>query len=178
MKVMPPTVGPILGATACYSARIFVRGAEEISAGKLRRVHGVLRMRNASEPDGARPNRFFKLNPNFDLTGVAVVEGLSANTTYSYRSAGSSPIWTAHNWILRRLSSGRGYSNTALRLHRMTNGSARSSSVPVATCCGSLAARWSIVAETRRFAQSCNSLKQGVKPTRYSWSAIRFTQTI
>jgi len=42
-------------------------------------------MRNASEPDGARPNRFFKLNPNFDLTGVAVVEGLSANTTYSYQ---------------------------------------------------------------------------------------------
>jgi alkaline phosphatase D len=75
-------VGPIVGATGASSSRIFVRGELELERGKPRRAHGVARLRERGREFG--PPRFFKLNPNFDLTGVVIFEGLSPETAYEY----------------------------------------------------------------------------------------------
>ncbi|HEU4405450.1 MAG TPA: alkaline phosphatase D family protein [Polyangiaceae bacterium] len=84
MKVREPSVGPIVGATGAGSVRILVRGELELEGGKPRRAHGVARLRERGREFG--PPRFFKLNPNFDLTGVVVFEGLSPETAYDYEA--------------------------------------------------------------------------------------------
>ncbi len=63
MKVLEPTVGPILGATTGESARIFLRGDYEDTKGRPRRCHAVVRPRRK----GAGPwtTRYVELDPNF-----------------------------------------------------------------------------------------------------------------
>ena len=84
MLVKKFTVGPIVGATDTKSVRIFGRGEYVVDAGQLRRGHAVIRIRkiggNFTTP------QYFKLNPNFDMTAVCFVDGLSAETTYEYQA--------------------------------------------------------------------------------------------
>lgn len=84
MKVRIPTVGPILGETTTSSARLFVRGEFERVDGRPRKCHGVGRMRKSSSASFGR-EKYFKLNPNFDMTGVGIFDGLSANASYVYQ---------------------------------------------------------------------------------------------
>ena len=83
MKVRPLTVGPILGETTGRTARIWGRGEfEQIRSGP-RRCFGVARIRE----DGRRYRSpiFFKMNPNFDMTGIAVFGRLKPETEYHYQ---------------------------------------------------------------------------------------------
>jgi len=84
MKVKPFSVGPIVGHTTHDSTRIFGRGEIEISSGRPRFSHGVVRYRKKGTRAYKRPI-YFKLNPNFDLTGIGVIEGLEADTVYQYQ---------------------------------------------------------------------------------------------
>jgi len=85
IRVLEPTVGPIVGATQTASVRIFLRGKVELSGSLPRRSHGVLRLKKTGDAEMGKP-RYFKLNPNFDFTGVVVVDGLEAETAYTYQA--------------------------------------------------------------------------------------------
>ena len=85
MKVQPLSVGPILGATGPDSARIFGRGEFQLDRGQPRRSHAVVRFRKRDSGDYGDP-KYGKLNPNFDMTAVTVLEGLSADTVYEYQA--------------------------------------------------------------------------------------------
>jgi len=74
-------VGPILGAVSPDSARLWGRG-REARKGVLRRMFGAARFRKKGGSFG--PAQHFKLNPNFDLTGVTVLHPLTPNTDYEY----------------------------------------------------------------------------------------------
>jgi alkaline phosphatase D len=52
------------------------------SDGSLRRIFGAARLREAGREFG--PTQWFKLNPNFDLTGITVFHGLQADSPYEY----------------------------------------------------------------------------------------------
>ena len=82
MRLQPFTVGPILGAVSSNTARVWGRGDELRVRGELQRFFGAARIRKCggvfSEP------QYFKLNPNFDLTGVTVFQDLQGDTIYEY----------------------------------------------------------------------------------------------
>ncbi len=84
MQVKRLTVGPILGATDISSAKIFGRADFEMDGDRPRRAHGVVRMRKKGDVDFLAPI-FFKMNPNFDMTGVVITSGLDSNTSYEYQ---------------------------------------------------------------------------------------------
>ncbi len=84
MKVRNLTVGPILGATMVDSVRIFGRAELEIEHHRPRKAHGVMRIRKLGEVKFSEPV-YFKMNPNFDMTGIAVVSKLQGNTRYQYQ---------------------------------------------------------------------------------------------
>lgn len=84
MKIRQLTVGPIVGATSHESVRLFGRGDLEFTEGQPRRAHGVVRLKSKDDAAFGEPI-FFKLNPNFDMTGVAIVQGLKGSTHYSYQ---------------------------------------------------------------------------------------------
>ncbi len=84
MLVQPLTVGPILGATTGETARVWGRGMLEPTGEGPRRTFGVARIR----PDGSSRYRqpvFFKMNPNFDMTGVAMFDDLVPEKVYEYQ---------------------------------------------------------------------------------------------
>jgi alkaline phosphatase D len=83
MQLSKPTVGPIVGAVSPTSARIFLRGELKLDGRSARRAHGVLRY----GPRGGQLGKpiFIKLNPSFDMTAVAVLENLQAETEYDYQ---------------------------------------------------------------------------------------------
>ena len=78
-------VGPILGAVSTESARLWGRGHGPRNGG-LRRMFGAARFRKKGRDFG--PAQYFKLNPNFDLTGVTVLHPLTAQTDYEYQIGG------------------------------------------------------------------------------------------
>ncbi len=84
MKINKLDVGPIIGATSNKSVRIFGRAKLEMSNGQPRRAHGVVRIREKDKGGFGKP-RYFKMNPNFDMTGIAIVTGLSDKRTYEYQ---------------------------------------------------------------------------------------------
>lgn len=83
MRVLPLTVGPILGATAASQCRIWGRADYQSGPAGPRRAFGVARIRQ----QGARARNpvFFKMNPNFDMTGVVVFDKLKPATAYQYQ---------------------------------------------------------------------------------------------
>lgn len=81
IQVRPLTVGPIVGHTRTHSARIWGRGHFEQTEDGPLRCFGALRFRQAGDSDYSPP-QFFRLLPNFDMTGVLVLEGLDASTSY------------------------------------------------------------------------------------------------
>jgi alkaline phosphatase D len=84
MKVLPLDLGPIVGATTPTSARLWGRAAYQPTPAGPRRACGASRLRpNGRKKRFGRP-LFFKMNPNFDLTGVVVFDGLEPDTTYEY----------------------------------------------------------------------------------------------
>ncbi len=83
VKVRPLTVGPILGATTGRSARVWGRGALELLDGDPRRCFGVVRVRPASSSHFRQPV-FCKMNPNFDMTGLVLLEDLIPEKEYVY----------------------------------------------------------------------------------------------
>lgn len=84
MKLQPLTVGPILGATTSDSARVWGRGGLELTASGPRRCFGVARIRQRGTFGYGDPI-FFKMNPNFDMTGVIRFEGLAPEAEYDYQ---------------------------------------------------------------------------------------------
>lgn len=83
MKIKYPTIGPIIGETTNNRVRLFIRGDLEWSDDHPRRCHGVYRIKKSDSAQFEKP-QYFKLNPNFDMTGIAVIENLSDNTYYDY----------------------------------------------------------------------------------------------
>lgn len=86
MKIHPLTVGPIVGATTRDTVRLWGRGKLELVPGGPRRCFGAARLRptDAVEADFGPPI-FCKMNPNFDMTGVIVFNGLQPDTSYTYQ---------------------------------------------------------------------------------------------
>ncbi|UCG24329.1 MAG: alkaline phosphatase family protein [Chloroflexota bacterium] len=84
MDVQPLTVGPILGATTGATTRIWGRGEYEQLQSGPRRCFGVARMRESGQR--FHSPRFFKMNPNFDMTGVVVFDELKPETSYVYQA--------------------------------------------------------------------------------------------
>lgn len=76
------TVGPILGAVSTNTARVWGRGKESRVGGVLQRLFGAARIRRDGDTFG-KP-QYFKLNPNFDLTGVTVFQDLQSDIKYEY----------------------------------------------------------------------------------------------
>ena len=85
VKIKPLTVGPILGDTDTDHARLWGRGAmETTSDGPPRRCFGVARIRTTRSTTYRNP-LFFKMNPNFDMTGTVVFTELKPGTDYQYQ---------------------------------------------------------------------------------------------
>ncbi|MEP1446354.1 MAG: alkaline phosphatase D family protein [Paraglaciecola sp.] len=84
MDVQNLTVGPIIGHSSSELVRIFGRAKLSIHDDRPRKTHGVIKYRKNGESDFSTP-AYFKMNPNFDLTGVIVLMGLEENTTYDYQ---------------------------------------------------------------------------------------------
>lgn len=82
MNIQPLSVGPIVGETTPNQARIWGRGDTDVVNGMPRRCFGAIRVRAAGDA-WLRPE-LFKMNPNFDLTGVAVLRRLQADQLYEY----------------------------------------------------------------------------------------------
>jgi alkaline phosphatase D len=83
LKVLPLTLGPIVGATTPTSVRLFGRAALELTSKGLRRAFGVARIK----PGGGRFRKplFFKMNPSFDMTGIVVFDSLEPNRVHEYQ---------------------------------------------------------------------------------------------
>ena len=84
MELKYPSVGPIVGQCSSKLSRIFIRGELEWYNHLPRRAHGVVRIKNKSSNSQYSSPIYFKLNPNFDMTGIAILEGLDADTNYEY----------------------------------------------------------------------------------------------
>ncbi len=84
IKVQPLTVGAILGATSGQSARLWGRGKMEKTENGPRRCFGVVRARPATSSHFRQPI-FFKMNPNFDMTGVVMLSDLEPEKEYDYQ---------------------------------------------------------------------------------------------
>lgn len=86
MNLQTPTVGPILGHTTPSQARLFLRGEAEPKGEGLNRCFAVVRYRPATSDQWSAP-LYNKMSPNFDVTAVIVLEGLTADTEYRYQAA-------------------------------------------------------------------------------------------
>ena len=80
MKLHALTVGPIVGETTPNRVRIWGRGQANVIDNLPRRCFGALRFRPHRASEWQRP-RIFKMNPNFDLTGIAILDGLKHGPT-------------------------------------------------------------------------------------------------
>lgn len=84
MRIFPVTVGPIVGATTGTAVRLWGRGEfEKIQSGP-RRCFGITRLWQQGEPPVSNV-KYFKMNPNFDLTGLIIYHNLQPETTYNYQ---------------------------------------------------------------------------------------------
>lgn len=85
MKILPLTVGPIVGKTTSASARLWGRGKGAIgSDGRPQRCFGIARFRKASARRFGAPV-LFKMKAHFDFTGITDLENLSPGTEYDYQ---------------------------------------------------------------------------------------------
>ena len=84
MKVNKLEVGPILGEVTSTQAKIFGRGKPEFIDNKIRRSHLVVHWRETKKRKW-QPSHYSKLNPNFDMSAVGVLENLSASRSYEYQ---------------------------------------------------------------------------------------------
>jgi alkaline phosphatase D len=83
MKLQPLTVGPIVGATTGRNVRLWGRGELEKTLSGPRRCFGVARLRRSGGRFGQA--KFFKMNPNFDMSGVVIFDRLRPKQHYFYQ---------------------------------------------------------------------------------------------
>jgi len=83
MQLHKLTVGPIVGETTQNRARIWGRGAAHVIDDQPRRCFGAIRYRKQGTPSWSR-TQIIKMNPNFDLTGLAILDRLQPETRYEY----------------------------------------------------------------------------------------------
>jgi alkaline phosphatase D len=82
--INPLTVGPI-GHAGFNSVRIWGRSDyEPLASGLPRRSFGVARIKASIGGRYGTPV-IFKMNPNFDMSGVAIFSDLAPDTEYSYQ---------------------------------------------------------------------------------------------
>ncbi len=85
IDLKPLSVGPIVGHADFDSVRIWGRAQYEATGnGSPRRCFGVARIRR-KESRGYEPPRYFKMNPNFDMSGIVVFTRLKADTEYVFQ---------------------------------------------------------------------------------------------
>ena len=95
MKVKTLTVGPILGAVTGNNARVFGRGEYQkytqgllqwwnFRLGNKHHCFGVARIRLLGTSN-FQPPIVFRINPNFDMTGVAIFNNLLPQKDYEYQ---------------------------------------------------------------------------------------------
>lgn len=79
------TVGPIVGHADINHVRIWGRATyQPLESGTPRRAFGAARIRKKDAGSYCSPH-FFKMNPNFDMSGVIVFTDLEPNTKYVYQ---------------------------------------------------------------------------------------------
>jgi len=84
-QIQPLTIGPIVGHTDTNQVRIWGRAKyEPLKSGFPRRVFGVARIKKQNGGGYGSP-KIFKMNPNFDLTGLFVYSNLKKETHYTYQ---------------------------------------------------------------------------------------------
>jgi alkaline phosphatase D len=84
MKIQTPTVGPIVGGTEPTRSRIWIRGEFQREDSDPRRAFGVIRHRKKGTSRWSLP-KLFKMNPNFDMTGIAILNDLPPRTRWEYQ---------------------------------------------------------------------------------------------
>ncbi len=87
MKLSPLTVGPNIRGASGNTIRLWGRGEYQTrskQSQELKRCVGGARIRKKGEKSFSQPT-FFKMNPNFDMTGVVVFSELESETTYEYQ---------------------------------------------------------------------------------------------
>jgi len=83
LKLKRLDVGPIVGETTPSRVRIWGRAEAQVVQGQPRRCFGCLHYRESGKSQWSRP-QYFKMNPNFDLTGLAILIRLKPETAYEY----------------------------------------------------------------------------------------------
>lgn len=83
LKLRTLDVGPIVGETTTERVRIWGRAEPHIVENKPRRCFGALRIRRQRLKTWSN-TRYCKMNPNFDLTGLIIVDQLKPDTTYEF----------------------------------------------------------------------------------------------
>lgn len=84
MKLKSPSVGPIVGFTDYFQSRIWLRGDFEPQNGSYRRCFGAIRYKKEADLVWSA-TKVGKLSPNFDMSGVFPLTGLSEDTGYLYQ---------------------------------------------------------------------------------------------
>ena len=84
MKLNELTVGPIVGETTQNRVRIWGRGEAHVIDDQPRRCFGAIRHRKQGAQSWSR-TQIIKMNPNFDLTGLAILDRLVPETRYEYQ---------------------------------------------------------------------------------------------
>ena len=84
MKLRKLTLGPIVGETTPQRTRIWGRGDAHIIEDAPRRCFGAIRYRKSGTKQWQK-HQIIKMNPTFDLTGVAILDGLESETRYDYQ---------------------------------------------------------------------------------------------
>ncbi|TQV86080.1 alkaline phosphatase family protein [Exilibacterium tricleocarpae] len=85
IDLKPLSVGPVVGHTDADSVRLWGRARYELTGdGNPRRCFGVARVRRKASR-GYEPPRYFKMNPNFDMSGIAVFSKLKPDTEYVFQ---------------------------------------------------------------------------------------------
>ncbi|CAI8963106.1 alkaline phosphatase D [Pseudomonas sp. IT-196MI5] len=89
--MLKPTVGPIIGHTTTNHARIFLRGEHDENT----LVFAGIRYRRQGEDHWSKGN-FARLDPEYDMCEVFVLNNLSADSDYEYQAGWFSPMSPAH----------------------------------------------------------------------------------
>lgn len=84
MRVNPLTIGPIVGATTTTEVHLWGRGEFEKTQLGCKRCLGIARIKKLDDSDFGT-GQFFKLNPNFDMTGVTIFNNLAPETRYIFQ---------------------------------------------------------------------------------------------
>ena len=84
MAILPATAGPIVGESGPDHVRILLRGDPRTHAGSVRPDAGIIRWRPRGS-DGWQGPLQFRLNRNFDFTGLVVLRDLQPGTDYEFQ---------------------------------------------------------------------------------------------